>query len=942
MKLLLCSVILIPVSFFSIAQDGDVEKISVIGSRIKRTDMEGPSPVLVIDREQIEKSGYSSLSDTLRDLPVALITRETSLNSHPSLTQVNIRGSDALVLVNGQRISPVGGGKEIDINLIPLSVIERVEILKDGASAIYGTDAVGGVINIITKRNYSGGQVNVQGNLVQRKEGNSISSFASFLDFWDWNRGDWSGKGDDLAVDASYGWNAENVNYLIGGQLRFNAPIYMRDRSFGRAKKDHFNEHSGWGSWRAVNPDGTPIGKWNPSPHCPKENISTDGQYCVYDFSEEMQFSPRILQGSTFFQTETDIGNTSLFSTAIYSYTKVFSALAPAPDNFSRPKLPGDKNYLVSGTVANQNWGLGVSADQVEAKYRLVYEKGGGPRKQFEDIHFYQVQSRANHPLGDTMDLEVDLNISGSHFLSNNENYFDKQKLFTMAKNKQFNPFASVDKKDDISSAAYEPWQRTHSYLMNLEPKVMGELLDINNSPVYFAVGGKGEWQMYSESIDSITLERGRQWGGGVAAEGSGDRWYGAVYGELSHTMFDMLEVQLATRTDYYSDFGLTEYELDMPFGEDSTFPLWTSPQLKLSFQPMDELKLRASWSMGFQAPALEDMYQNEITSHPDGIDRVRCPVYDSKKPNCKKKQHKSFLKSNKDLKPEKYQSVNLGFILEPVENFSIAMDYYRINEKDKIEKMDPSDLFLIEAEKGIGAVRKMNQDVHRVNGIVESDGHLIIRTANLASEKKRGIDLETNILVNNLGIPWDLTFKVEHNYLLYFERQPSTLSSKESPVPYPKWIEDTFGFESPDPQRNPDIPDPNNPKNENRQVTRETHPDSPRWQNRTTLGFLSKDKKYAFYLTAINIPPQLKTKLSKPKDSNNNLVDHTIDHYFQMDLMGVFALSKKSQLMVGIKNLWDAERPYNDQNFSPSGYISSALYSIDGRTIDVRYTYNF
>src|SRR5690554_3819117 len=144
-----------------------VERIQVTGSRIQRTDMEGALPVTVIDRQSIELSGEISAADLIRNTTFnsAGSFRPQSGSSAQGVSQVNMRGlgaSRTLVLVDGRRLtmSPSTGSSQ-DLNSIPMGAIERIEILSDGASAVYGSDAIGGVINVITRRDFNGVELSI-------------------------------------------------------------------------------------------------------------------------------------------------------------------------------------------------------------------------------------------------------------------------------------------------------------------------------------------------------------------------------------------------------------------------------------------------------------------------------------------------------------------------------------------------------------------------------------------------------------------------------------------------------------------------------------------------------------------------------------------------------------------------------------------------------------
>ena len=152
------------------ADDDDstkLDRVEVTGLRIKRTQLEGAMPVTTVTREDIEKTGLSNIGDLLQELPSAGASLNTNFNNGGSgATTIDLRnlGSNrVLVLVNGRRwVDNVGSGlgSSVDLNTIPITIIERVEVLKDGASAVYGSDAIAGVINIITRRDFDGAQAN--------------------------------------------------------------------------------------------------------------------------------------------------------------------------------------------------------------------------------------------------------------------------------------------------------------------------------------------------------------------------------------------------------------------------------------------------------------------------------------------------------------------------------------------------------------------------------------------------------------------------------------------------------------------------------------------------------------------------------------------------------------------------------------------------------------
>ena len=176
-------------SFAAEENDGveKVERIQVTGSRIRRTDLEGSIPVTVIERAAIDMSGQTSVSDLLRNTSFnsAGSFRPHSGSSAQGVSSVNLRGlasSRSLILVDGRRLpkSPSTGNSQ-DLNSIPMAAVERIEILSDGASAVYGSDAIAGVINVITRKDFNGaefrigaGDVSLPNEGGDREEGSAV------------------------------------------------------------------------------------------------------------------------------------------------------------------------------------------------------------------------------------------------------------------------------------------------------------------------------------------------------------------------------------------------------------------------------------------------------------------------------------------------------------------------------------------------------------------------------------------------------------------------------------------------------------------------------------------------------------------------------------------------------------------------------------------------
>ncbi|HEY9101494.1 TonB-dependent receptor plug domain-containing protein, partial [Chitinimonas sp.] len=163
---------------FAHAADEAVEKISITGSNIKRINAEGPLPVAVIKKEEIQQKGITSTNELLRSLSYMSSYNADLTSNSPNTSGTatagfrGLAGDQTVVLLNGRRLANYGfDGQFTDLNTIPIGAIERVEVLKDGASAIYGADAIGGVINFITRRDYAGGEISGGYGITDRGDG---------------------------------------------------------------------------------------------------------------------------------------------------------------------------------------------------------------------------------------------------------------------------------------------------------------------------------------------------------------------------------------------------------------------------------------------------------------------------------------------------------------------------------------------------------------------------------------------------------------------------------------------------------------------------------------------------------------------------------------------------------------------------------------------------
>ena len=195
----------------------DLDRISVTGSRIRGANMETQQPILTMTREALEKQGFSSVADVLNNLTSAgspAISRSDSLSSGENVGgyYVDIRNLGAqrtLVLMNGKRLGASTSGLQ-DLSQIPMSAVERIEILKDGASSIYGSDAIAGVVNVITRKNIDGGEASVR-----------VGQFGN-------------GDGDEQQYSMTLGAKGERGSLTLSAEYSKQDPVWAKDRWYSR------------------------------------------------------------------------------------------------------------------------------------------------------------------------------------------------------------------------------------------------------------------------------------------------------------------------------------------------------------------------------------------------------------------------------------------------------------------------------------------------------------------------------------------------------------------------------------------------------------------------------------------------------------------------------------------------------------------------------------
>jgi iron complex outermembrane receptor protein len=690
--------------------DDKAERIEVTGSHIRRTDVEGVSPVQTITHKDIEQKGYDSLGDVVRDLGANSFGSNTvSGNSTaPGNADINLGGlgsDNTLVLLNGQRLPQDAVTGTVDINLIPIAAVDRVEILKDGASAIYGSDALAGVVNIITKKDYKGTAISIKETLP-----------TNYSD------------AKKTQINAVNGINTDKLNIVNTLSFRYDQPVYSSNRPWSNNSYSMTGNPPSYAN-QVNGTDGTVMTTAN----CPANLLITTpaGTFCQFKYSDYSQEAPEITQigamSEAHYEESSDLSFNSRLS---YVHRDAQTVAAPAPGDFILS--PSTISKLPS---APTGWD---GTDPIDVMLRLTPL---GPRNTDVQTNSYGGVAGATVQLPHDwqMDMTSTASLVSSH-LEGSSGYALTSSLQNLIDSGTFNPFAPVGQQGNISSAAYVPTEDTKSILTGFEAKASGALFEGWAGPVSLAIGSLVNYSDYYDQTDSQTLA-GNVFGN-AGSEGGGHRTSEAAYAELSLPVINkVLEFQLAGRFDHYSDFGST-----------------TNPKIGFLLHVSPSWLIRGSYGTGFRAPLLSELYSAQTLSYPSFIDHVACAanpgsVY------CQAQQYQVTSGGNPNLKQETSTSYTLGTVFAPTGNFNVGADGF-FTKISNMPGIDYGDMTLAE-QNGINPSQYGVTIVRDANGIIQSVNAPL---QNLAQTKELGVDITSSYSYKRVK------FSTEQNQLFYYE----------------------------------------------------------------------------------------------------------------------------------------------------------------------------
>ncbi|MES2740189.1 MAG: TonB-dependent receptor [Pseudomonadota bacterium] len=880
-------------------QDGDaapMQRVEVTGSSIKRLAAETANPLTVIKAEEFIKQGLTTAQEVLTKIPSnnAGMGSGNAIGGNKSglptggQASADLRGlgdDKTLVLLNGRRIAnhPYSGAS-VDLNIIPISALDRIEVLRDGASSIYGTDAIGGVINFITKRSVNATTVTAE-TVHPEHSGGAERRF---------NLSSGMGK---LDTD---GWNAFGVidyhhqDVLTSQQRSFSQTGVHPEHGTVATSGTTFPANFFFPGVPSTVEDAPPLipsVTGNPGyatgclPPDSVPNRDPDTKTCRQDYSRRVDNLPRQRQISLFGKGSLKLGGDHLATIEyLHSENKVVSRTAPSPQielalPYTSQYYPGNSGGVPAypglvGLDGAPPVPLSVNWRPVEAGQRQIDSIGKADRLL---LAMEGVLGGWDYKTG----LTHSISKSAEEFTGG---YVRDSTFAAGVREGILNPFGeqtAAGKAYLASTALRGQEQNAKVTTTSIDAKASRDLIAMGGGQLALAVGAELRHEKADFNVNRDIA--GESSGSGLSGSRStaGKRNIEAVFAELNLPFSKQLEVNTAVRFDNYNDVGNT-----------------TNPKVAIRYQPSTAVLIRGSASTGFRAPTLYE--KNAPPSRNDTNNSYNDPFFcpggkvltipaANKLRDCDLQQFK-LQGGNSNLTPEKSKTFSLGTVIEPSRNLTLSIDYWNIKIKDKIGYLPEQTIFaqftkyqgrfLRNADGSPNAILDMNENLGKVN--------------------TDGVDLSVNFALPRTSYG-NFSFSLDGTYVHKYEYQN----------------ERDGAF-----TQNVGVYGDNNP------VFRWKHTASASWAAGPWSATLSQSFK------------------AKYTDQNLDLdgpeFNRDVSSYSLWSLSGNYTGFKGVTLTAGLKNLFDKEPPYSNQGtMFQQGYDPRYTDPI-GRALYLRGSYTF
>ncbi|MFT3665500.1 TonB-dependent receptor plug domain-containing protein [Piscinibacter sp.] len=669
------------------AQAQQLERVEITGSSIKRVAAEGALPVQTLKREDIERSGVTSVVELMQNLAVVQggYTEGDAIGGGGGgLAEVSIHnqgGDRTLVLLNGRRLVGEAGGA-VDLNMIPLSAIERVEVLTDGASAIYGSDAVAGVVNFITRRNTSMGGLELRASIPQRS----------------------GGKETNFGISKGIGnVDSDGYNVLLSASFDKRDSLSASQRSFSKTGNmffDYGGQHVGFfnGSPRSipgnvVMPDGSLANIYEvQNGECPPGHVDYFGS-CYNDYAATVMGLPTRDRASFMANSVLKISpDHELKFDAYYTKTKTKTLIASVPGELSI-----DPNGPLGGYLNDIGWAPYTDQDGFVHDQATVYYRAtdlGGREATYKRDSFGAWLGAEGRVGG--WDYSTSVGAQQTKYKEFNKGYPFGKAFNELMNSGVWNPFvlrgnqsqAALDAAAGIMTDGFYDGERSRLY--SLEAKASREIFQLPGGAASIALGAN--YNQDAVDTDPSAVARGvagptgddsRFGDAGAAIAYSAKRKAFGVFGELLLPVAKSFEIGAALRYDNYKDI-------------DSA----VTGKVSFRYQPNNAVLFRGSLGTGFRAPTLRQLYrplqQFGVTGTPFACTPEMQAIATGLGAQCRPAgtQYDVFTGGDANIKPEESRQATIGFRVEPTSSFSFGADLWWIGIKNTFGTIDETEAF--------------------------------------------------------------------------------------------------------------------------------------------------------------------------------------------------------------------------------------------------------
>ena len=631
----------------------EMVRVNVTGSNIRVSEKEGASAVQVITAKELKASGKTSVADVLRAISAnsGNSYNEQYTGSFSAGTSgLSLRGigqKNTLILVNGKRVASYATAQNlqetfVDLNSLPMAAVQRIEVLKDGASSVYGSDAVAGVVNIILYQEFTGTEVTAQLGGSTEGTGQTEKSAALQTGF---------GKLQDDGYSVVLSIDAQQRDKLQQSDV-----AWMRDADFRQQQRGSL----GWAitNYAGADPTRTLGGVQGPLQLVNYGDITPGktGQVLAYNPAPYKTLIPGIKRVHTAARATFKVNaETEAYVDLLHSYSR-------ADQTFSAP---------LTVNSATRVWNNATQALDTIAVVLPVGHPNNpgatplpftatlfdlGPRMKQGKVTFYRALAGVKGTLAG-WDWDAAIGHSSSELKETVQNFVNRYAFEQVLADGSYNFFDQSKNSEAVRSRLRLSTLRpARSTLDTLDFSAARDLWDLPAGPLGFAAGAQWRREKMDSQTSTAVLSGTELRPAINIIDGSRD--VSALFAELNLPVVKDLSLNLAGRADHYSDFG-------------NAF----SPKASARYQAAPWLLVRGTASRGFRAPSLPEITQSTAVSYVSVID-PRDPQTPTQSRGVT-----AITIANTGLRPERSKNVNLGVVISPTSNASIGLDYYRIRQ---------------------------------------------------------------------------------------------------------------------------------------------------------------------------------------------------------------------------------------------------------------------